>query len=86
MSNLASVKGYFPQKIIPTQLWVNYNPDADSLTIYFTDEPVPSVWEDIDDYVCIGFASDDESIATGVIIEHFIKWLFVSEHRKQKAV
>ncbi len=45
-----SVLQYFPQKIIPTQLWVNYNPDADSLTVYFTDKPVPSVWEDIDNY------------------------------------
>ena len=75
-----SVKEYFPQKIIPTQLWVNYNPHADSLTVYFTDNPVPSVWEDIDDYVYIGFASDDEAIVTGVMIEHFSKWLFVSEH------
>ena len=45
-----SVKEYFPQKIIPTQLWVNYNPHADSLTVYFTDKPVPSVWEDIEGF------------------------------------
>ena len=50
------IKEYFPQKIIPTQLWFNYNPYADSLTVYFTDKPVPSVWEDIDDYVYIGSA------------------------------
>lgn len=70
-----SVKEYFPQKIEPTQLWVHYNPDADSLTVYFTGKPVPSVWEDIDDYVYLGFASDDETIVTGVLIEHFSKWL-----------
>ena len=81
-----SVLQYFPQKIIPTQLWVNYNPDADSLTVYFTNKPVPSVWEDIDNYVYIGFASDDETIVTGVMIEHFSKWLFVSEHSEQEVV
>lgn len=75
-----SVKGYFPQKIDPAQLWVNYNPHADSLTVYFTDNPVPSVWEDIDGYVYIGFASDDETRVTGVMIEHFSKWLLVAEH------
>ena len=79
-----SVKAYFPQKIEPTQLWVNYNPKADSLTVYFTDKPVPSVWEDIDDYVYIGFASNDETIITGIMIEHFSQWLFVSGHNEQE--
>ena len=79
-----SVKKYFPQ-IIPTQLWVNYNPHADSLTVYFRDKPVPSVWEDIDDYVYIGFASDDETMVTGVMIEHFSKWLLVPEHSEREA-
>ena len=46
-----SVKGYFPETIDPAQLWVNYNPHADSLTVYFTENAVPSVWEDIDDYL-----------------------------------
>jgi len=72
-----SVKEYFPHKLEPKQLWVNYNPKADSLTVYFTDQPVPSVWEDIDDYVYIGFASGDETRVTGVMIEHFSKWLLV---------
>ena len=79
-----SVKGYFPQKIDSAQLWVNYNPNADSLTVYFTDKPVPSVWEDIDDYVYIGFASDDETIVTGVMIEHFSKWLLVPGHSERE--
>ena len=79
-----SVEVYFPQKIEPAQLWVSYNPNADSLTVYFTDTPVPSVWEDIDDYVYIGFASDDETIVTGVMIEHFSKWLLVPEHSEKK--
>ena len=78
------VKAYFPQKIEPTQLWVNYNPKADSLTVYFTNKPVPSVWEDIDDYVYIGFASDDETIITGIMIEHFSQWLFVSGHSERE--
>lgn len=78
------VKVYFPQKIEPAQLWVNYNPNADSLTVYFTDKPVSSVWEDVDDYVYIGFASDDETIVTGVMIEHFSKWLFVPEHNERE--
>jgi hypothetical protein len=76
-----SVKRYFPQHIDPTQLWVNYNSNADSLTIYFTDKPVSSVWEDIDKYVYIGFAADDEKIVTGVMIEHFSKWLLVGDLR-----
>lgn len=45
-----SVKRYFPKALDPTQLWVNYNPKADTLTVYFTDHLVPSVWEDIDRY------------------------------------
>jgi hypothetical protein len=77
-----SVKGYFPHKLEPAQLWVNYNPKADSLTVYFTDQPAPSVWEDIDDYVYIGFASDDETRVTGVMIEHFSKWLLVPGQSK----
>jgi hypothetical protein len=74
-----SVKRYFPQAIDPTQLWVNYNPKADTLTVYFTAHPVPSVWEDIDRYVYTGFASDDERRVTGVMIEHFSQWLLVEE-------
>jgi Protein of unknown function (DUF2283) len=74
-----SVKQYFPQAIDPTHLWVNYNPKADALTVYFTDYPVPSVWEDIDRYVYIGFAPDDERRVTGVMIEHFSQWLLVEE-------
>ena len=74
-----SVKRYFPQAIDPTHLWVNYNPKADALTVYFTDHPIPSVWEDIDRYVYIGFASDDERRVTGVMIEHFSQWLLVEE-------
>jgi hypothetical protein len=38
-----SVKRYSPRKLDPAQLWVNYNPIADSLTVYFTDTSVPSV-------------------------------------------
>jgi hypothetical protein len=72
-----SVKQYFPQKIDPARLWVNYNPEADTLTLYFTAKPVPSVWEDIDKYVYIGFTSDDETCVTGVMIEHFSQWLLV---------
>lgn len=73
-----SVKSYFPQKLDPAQLWVNYNPNADSLTVYFTDTPGPSVWEDTDDYVYIGFAQGNETLVTGVMIEHFSQWLLLS--------
>ena len=79
-----SVKAYFPQKLEPTQLWVNYNRNADSLTVYFTNAPTPSVWEDIDDYVYIGFASDNERMITGVMIENFSQWAFVSGHNERK--
>lgn len=70
-----SIQVYFPQTIDPSQLWVNYNPKADSLTVYFTGQAIPSVWTDVDDYAYIGFAADDESKVTGVMIEHFSKWL-----------
>lgn len=46
-----SVQAYFPNNIDPAQLWVNYNSKADSLTIYFTGEPIPSVWDDVDEYI-----------------------------------
>ncbi len=75
-----SVQVYFPKTVEPTQLWVKYNPKADSLTIYFTGQPVPTVWSDIDPYAYIGFALDDETSVTGVMIEHFSKWLLVSSH------
>jgi hypothetical protein len=78
-----SVQRYFPQQIDPSQLWVHYNPKADSLTIYFTGEPVSSVWEDIDQYAYIGYAEDDETAVTGVMIEHFSKWLLVPGHAEQ---
>jgi hypothetical protein len=77
-------KGDFPNTVEPSQLWVNYSPKADSLTIYFTSQPVPSVWDDIDQYAYIGFALDDETSVTGIMIEHFSKWLFVSNLSKSK--
>ena len=50
-----------------------------ALTVYFTNHPVPSVWEDIDRYVYIGFAADDERRVAGVMIEHFSQWLLVED-------
>lgn len=73
-----SAQMYFPKTIDPSQLWVNYRPKADSLTIYFTGKPVPTVWSDIDEYVYVGFALDNKNSVTGVMIEHFSKWLFES--------
>ena len=73
------VKDYFPQKLDPSQLWVNYDSSTDSLTVYFTDTPVPSVWEDADEYVYIGFAPENETLVTGVMIEHFSRWLLLSD-------
>ena len=78
-----SVQRYFPRQIDPSQLWVHYNSGADSLTIYFTGEPVPSVWEDIDQYAYIGYAEEDETASTGVMIEHFSKWLLVRGRAEQ---
>ncbi len=83
-----AVKSYFPQAIDPDQLWVTYNQKADSLTIYFTGKPVPSVWNDIDEYAYIGFALDNETVVTGLMIEHFSKWLLLStplDHQLQPA-
>jgi hypothetical protein len=83
-----SVRIYFPQNIEPSKLWVNYNPKADSLTVYFTGSPVASVWTDIDEFAYIGFAADDPTTVTGVMIEHFTKWLVVpgrADHQLQPA-
>ncbi len=66
------------------QLWANYNPKADSLTVYFTGEPVPSVWSDVDEYIYIGFACDNAAIVTGLMIEHFSKWLLASGHSERQ--
>ncbi|MBI3958178.1 MAG: hypothetical protein HY328_05155, partial [Chloroflexi bacterium] len=74
-----SVKAYFPATIDPSQLWVNYNPLADSLTVYFNGAPTPSVWDDVDEYAFIGFALDDDTVVTGVKIEHFTRWLLVAD-------
>ncbi|GEM_PF-1209892 len=78
------VQRYFPAQIDPSQLWVNYNAKADSLTIYFTGyftgQPVPSIWTDVDAYAYIGFAAENETFVTGLLIEHFSKWLLVSDH------
>jgi hypothetical protein len=79
-----SVQVYFPKVVEPSQLWVKYNPKADSLTIYFTGQPVPSVWNDVDQYAYIGFAIDDETSVTGVMIEHFSKWLLVSGYEERE--
>src|SRR5690349_552810 len=70
-----AVQAYFPRHIEPSQLWVNFNAQADSLTIYFTGEPVPSIWDDVDEYAYIGFSLKDESVITGIKIEHFSRWL-----------
>ena len=79
-----SIQVHFPQPIEPAQLWVNYNPKADSLTIYFTGKPVPSVWNDVGEYLYIGFALDNETVVTGLMIEHFSKWLLVSDHSERQ--
>jgi hypothetical protein len=71
-----SAQKYFPKTVDPSQLWVNYSPKADSLTIYFTEKPVPTVWSDIDKYAYVGFAVDNTTKVTGLMIEHFSKWLF----------
>lgn len=75
----ASVQRYFPKTVDSAELWVNYNSLADSLTIYFTGQPVLSVWSDIDRYTNIGFALKDETPVIGVMIEHFSKWLLLSD-------
>jgi hypothetical protein len=79
-----SVRAYFPHDIDPTQLWVNYNTQADALVIYFTGKPVPSVWSDIDAFAYVGFALDDETSVTGVMIEHFSKWLLLPDRAIQE--
>jgi hypothetical protein len=72
-----SLKQYIPKHVDPAQIWVRYNQDADSLIIYFTGNPVPTVWNDVDEYAYLGFSLDDETELTGVMIEHFSKWLLV---------
>lgn len=78
------VQRYFPDHIDPDQLWVNYNAKADSLTVYFTGKPVPSIWTDVDAYAYIGFAADNKTIVTGLMIEHFSKWLLISNYPQRQ--
>jgi hypothetical protein len=73
-----SVQAYFPKTVKPSELWVKYNSKVDSLIIYFTGEPVPTVWDDVDEYVYIGFSSNNETAVTGVMIENFSEWLLMS--------
>jgi len=79
-----SVQAYFPHSIDPAQLWVNYNQKADSLTIYFTGKPIPSVWDDVDEYAYIGFSIENESVVTGLMIEHFSRWLLIPDHTQHQ--
>jgi len=79
-----SIQKYFPRQISPESLWINYNPQADSLTIYLTGKPVSSEWEDVDDYIYVGFSPEDETRATGIMIEHFTKWLLVTDSSSRK--
>lgn len=72
-----SLQAYFPSHLKPTQLWVNYNPHADSLTVYFDGAPTPSVWDDVDEHAFIGFSINDDTVVTGVKIEQFTTWLLV---------
>lgn len=72
-----ALKAYFPIHLKPEQLWVHYNPHADSLTVYFDGSPTPSVWDDVDDYAFVGFSISDDRVVTGVKIERFTKWLLV---------
>lgn len=78
------VQKYFPSQIDPSKLWVNYNARVDSLTIYFTGKPVPSVWSDVDEYAYIGFSQENDTIVTGLMIEHFSKWLLVPDHPQRQ--
>ena len=78
------VQKYFPSQIDPSKLWVNYNASVDSLTIYFTGKPVPSVWSDVDEYAYIGFSQENETIVTGLMIEHFSQWLLVPKHSQRQ--
>jgi hypothetical protein len=78
------VQRYFPAQIDPSQLWVNYNAKVDSLTIYFTGKPVPSVWTDVDAFAYIGFAVENKTFVTGLMIEHFSKWLLVSSQAQRQ--
>lgn len=79
-----SVQAYFPHSIDPSQIWVNYNPLVDSLTIYFTGSPTPSIWEDVDEYAYIGFDAVNETIVTGLMIEHFSRWLLLPGRSAQE--
>ncbi|MEZ4661332.1 MAG: DUF2283 domain-containing protein [Caldilineaceae bacterium] len=78
-----SVQAHFPREIDPSKVRVIYSPPADSLTIYFTGQPMPSVWEDVDEYVLIGFSMADDTVVTGLMIEHFSRWLVDFGHTKK---
>ena len=72
-----ALRAYLPKHLKPEQLWVNYNPHADSLTVYFNGAPTPSIWDGVDDHAFIGFSINDDTRVTGVKIAHFSTWLLV---------
>ncbi len=71
----AAVRQYLPETVNPEELWVHFDAKSDSLIVYFYGQPVDSVWTDIDTYAYVGFDAADETTATGIMIEHFSKWL-----------
>lgn len=74
-----------PDQLKPENMWVNYNANADSLTVYFNGKPVPSVWDDVDEYALIGFSTEDDNLVTGLKIEHFTTWLLQPDQRERLA-
>lgn len=75
----AAVRQYLPETVKPENLWVHFDAKSDSLLVYFDGHPVDSVWTDVDSFAYIGLDAESETIATGIMIEHFSKWLLSSE-------
>jgi hypothetical protein len=71
-----SVQQYFPEHIDPTQLWVNYNAEIDSLLIYLRVNLCRQYGKMWINTPMLAFLWMMKSV-TGVMIEHFSHWLLV---------
>ena len=60
-----------------------FEPDADTLVVYFTADHTPTYWSELDDYLLLGRHADSEQV-TGVMIEYFSEWLLLATEMAQR--
>ncbi len=61
-----------------------FEPNADTLVVYFTDDHTPTYWSELDDYLLLGRHADTEQV-TGVMVEYFSEWLLAATDLAHKS-